>query len=98
MVERKCLKCHTSISEQEIKEENIEYWICPKCEKKNYKYSTKSWLGTGRFEGERIIKKDFRKETRDLRGNKSILQREKEGWTHEVVNDEGKVIHEKHKK
>lgn len=45
-----------------------------------------------------LRKKDIRKETRDLRRHKIIIQKEKNGWTHEVIDDEGKIVHPKYKK
>lgn len=94
MSERKCLRCNSIIFENDIKEENAEFWICPKCNKKTYKYTSWGYLAAGEHSKKFMI----RKESRDLRGNISIIQKEKNNWTHEVIDDEGNAVHKKHKK
>jgi len=90
----KCLRCKSSISKKDIKKENFQFWLCPKCKKKNYKYKSWGYTAVGGHSKKYMV----RKESRDLKGNLGIIQKEKDGWTHEVLDDEGKVIHPKHKK
>jgi hypothetical protein len=94
MAERMCLRCNSVILDSDICEDNVEFWVCPKCEKKNYKYKSWGYIAVGGSSKKYMV----RKKSRDLCGNVSIIQKEKDGWTHEVIDDEGKVIHEKHKK
>ena len=94
MKKLKCLLCDSLIEDKNIKERTVEYWRCPKCKRKNYNYTSWGYTAIGGHTKKFMI----RKESRDLRGNKSIIQREKDGWTHEVIDDEGKTIHEKHTK
>jgi ribosomal protein L37AE/L43A len=60
---RICVNCKSAIDDKYVSEENIEFWICPNCKKKSYKYETTGWVGVGKS----IKRSLIRKESRDLR-------------------------------
>jgi hypothetical protein len=104
-LEENCSKCGKKIPDSELTP-TPNYWDChnPDCRHRNYKHVSKSWLCLGdTFREGKPSKKDIEneaivKECVDTIGNISIIRREKEGYTHEVLDKDGSVICQKHKK